>query len=173
MAVTIKHKEAEPKPPVPGIADLPRKGMHLRASPWERQRANGYSGTASAPLCNTGNGHAESTFLSRKVTCPCCLAHIVDRLFLPEYLTVQQWAIIGRPAMPGAPDADKGEAYPKSLPERDAYGRADKPMPAGAPKAAREPTGSAQKAKSSDEGQDPPKNRKATPAPTPSIYDDF
>lgn len=164
MAVTIKRKA-----PAPAAQEYPRKGVHLEATPYERLTAHGYSGNKSGPLCNTGDGHYESTYLNRHVTCPCCIAYIVDKLRLPEYLTIQQWAIIGRDPLPGAPDADKGEAYPKDLPARNSYGRAGMQVK----KPSQAPTERPQEATNAEQPQAPAEPGKAPQSATQSLYDDF
>lgn len=111
MGVNIKRKAAPEAAEGPTEArsekSYPREGVHLRASPWERQKAHGYEGAQTAALCNLKNERADMTYLARKVTCPCCIAYIVDRLGIPEYLTVTQWGIIDRPAPEGAPTEDE------------------------------------------------------------------
>lgn len=82
MAVTIRRPEQDP----------PRKGVHLRATVSERARATGYKGREHAPLCNTGDGHAEATLISKRVTCLCCLTYIRDRLGYP--LTPEQEGLV-------------------------------------------------------------------------------
>jgi len=171
MAVIIKKKQG-PQPAPEAIEALPREGVHLRATPWERQTAHGYKGGSSGALCNTPAAKLDYTFMARAVTCPRCLAYMADRLRLPEYLTLQQWAILGRDPMPGAPDADKGEAYPTPLPPRNAYGRAGvRTKQAGSPRPrAQEP---AQEATSDrPAGKAHPKQGRTQKA-AQSLYDDF
>jgi len=120
MGVKITKKATEPtgaSQSAPEVQELPREGLHLRATPWERQKAHAYSGNMSGPLCNTGNGHAEATYLARHVTCPCCIAYIVDRLHLPNYLTKAQWEIIGRDMPEGlpAPGEEKAQLQERNI----------------------------------------------------------
>ena len=70
------------------MSELPRRGRHYEASPQERYRLHGYSGSQSGPACNTGDGHHTASSFRNSVSCPHCLHLMVTNLKLS--LTAQQ-----------------------------------------------------------------------------------
>lgn len=126
MAIIIKTKEAQEPQKAPQEATPPegyaREGVHLRASPWERQAATGYSGNQMAPLCEVTNPQ-DSTLLLRYVTCPRCIAYAAQQSKLTPYLTDPQWELIGGRPKGGVRINPPAKSKPtvKAKPKGDKY----------------------------------------------------